>query len=181
MIYSHRCTECQLLRCTEDGKSCDECLANMSNTIEAEAPATATEEGLSRFLEKSFQEYFEQLKKLRTDPNAAQQQPPPKIVDVPNPKAWDPGFFRVDTNYVDIFSFLRGEVIPKLQERHDVIVTSYSVGHSNFDINIDLREPLPATQAVFNHLKQLEKDVVADLNSAFTQWAQNGHMWPWPC
>lgn len=31
-----RCTECSLLRCTEDGKICEECLANMGDAIESE-------------------------------------------------------------------------------------------------------------------------------------------------
>lgn len=181
MIYAYRCAECQLLRCTEDGKVCTECLANMSNTIESEAPAT-TEEGLSRFLEKSFREYFDQLKQLRNDPNAAQHQPQ-KSVDVRdvlqvNPKVYDPGFFRYNTNYLHFEDFVRSEVVPRIESRHNVVIKKYNIGPDTFDIDMDLNEFIPYDQAGYI-IKSMEQQVVADLNTAFGEWSRNGHKLPW--
>lgn len=182
MIYAYRCTECQLLRCTEDGKVCTECLTNMSNTIEADKPATA-EEGLSRFLENSFREYFEQLKQLRTDPNAQQHQPQ-KAVDVRdvlqvNPTPYDPGFFRYDTNWVSFNAFVHGEVIPKIQQNHNVVVKNYTIGPDTFHIDLDLQEWIPYDANAKLIIRDLEAKVVADLNQAFGDWTRNGRRLPW--
>lgn len=171
MIYAYRCTECQLLRCTEDGKVCAECLTNMSNTIEADPPAKQEGDGLSRFLQNAFEEYFKQIKQQQQQP----KQPPERA---PPDKSWDPGFFR--TNYLNFYGFLDGEVIPRIQQKHNVIVTKYNIGHDTFHIDVDLVDPLPATESAFIRIQAMEKEIVADLNQALRDWTQNGRELPWP-